>query len=327
MDKVRPEFDTIDRPWLIQRGSFRKVEEKDITGIDSLISFDYMGSSEFEWGALHHSLMRMSTQWDKFIVFQIDEIKDADGQYLQVLCRESQKDDIKKAILFMAEGKLDLKERAGLKEYLNCESEWSMRTDHWWDVTEDFGNFGSENDFTQVKNDWMCCFGDNIRLLVLSITTYKFLFSHFLNIQAATKSDAKFRDFDSKDYFERHPETVEQIAKIVKEKVPTTFNRPKPSYLTINEHTNIIEVTTVGGRHTVIKKQNVLACIEHPTSLEVVVKKSTTGAEIHLLIQDVEPSKERQLLVKKLKELIERNIWQQRRNDDKADHPKEAVQA
>jgi len=309
------DYKTIERPWLVQRGSFKKIEDKDVTGIDSLISFDYMGSSEFEWGALHHSLMRMSTQWDKFIVFQIDEIKNADGEYLQVLCRQTQKDDIKKAILLMVEGKLDLKERAGLKEYLNCESEWSMKTDHWWDVTEDFGNFGSENDYTQVKNDWMCCFGDNMRRLVLSITTYKFLFSYFLGVETATKAGSKFRDFNSKDYFERHPETIEQIAKIVEEKVPITYSRPKPSYLTVKEHASIIEVATVAGRHTVIKKQNVLACIEHPTSLEVVVKKVATGAEIHILIQDVEPSKERQFLVKKLLELAEfnatRNITQE----------------
>lgn len=36
---------------LVQRGKFNKIDMNDIVGIDSLIDFDYMGSSEFEWGA------------------------------------------------------------------------------------------------------------------------------------------------------------------------------------------------------------------------------------------------------------------------------------
>jgi hypothetical protein len=39
---------------LIQRGKFEDRDFK--TGIDSIVVFDYMGSSEFEWGSLPESL-------------------------------------------------------------------------------------------------------------------------------------------------------------------------------------------------------------------------------------------------------------------------------
>ena len=42
--------------YLIQRGNFKKSDRK---GIDGLLSFQYMGSSEFEFGALGESLKRI----------------------------------------------------------------------------------------------------------------------------------------------------------------------------------------------------------------------------------------------------------------------------
>lgn len=46
------------QPYLIQRGGF-KLAPKEITGPDSILRFDYMGSAEFEFGALPQSLRRM----------------------------------------------------------------------------------------------------------------------------------------------------------------------------------------------------------------------------------------------------------------------------
>src|SRR5690242_4664141 len=52
------------RPYLIQRGSFDRKRPKDdeITGPDSILSWDYMGSAEFEWGALPQSLRRIDAR-------------------------------------------------------------------------------------------------------------------------------------------------------------------------------------------------------------------------------------------------------------------------
>ena len=47
-----------DFPYLIQRMRQRK-EPIDAKGVDAITSFDYMGSAEFEWGALPDALKGM----------------------------------------------------------------------------------------------------------------------------------------------------------------------------------------------------------------------------------------------------------------------------
>ena len=37
--------------YLIQRGNF-KNDEKSLTGSDGVVNLDYMGATEFEWGAI-----------------------------------------------------------------------------------------------------------------------------------------------------------------------------------------------------------------------------------------------------------------------------------
>ncbi len=48
--------------FLLQRGTFKDKEEasQEVTGIDSIIKWDYMGAAEYEFGALPASLKRMT---------------------------------------------------------------------------------------------------------------------------------------------------------------------------------------------------------------------------------------------------------------------------
>jgi hypothetical protein len=168
--------DTIKTPDLIQRGSFKEIPETEIVGLDSLISYDYMGSSEFEWGALPHSLKRMGMTWSQYTWFPIEDIKDADGQALYVLCRKNQQAEITEAVRIIAAESycaFHTKEHVGLHEYITCKSTYAMKTNFWWDVTSDnnlFSHSGTEN--LGSGNDWMCCFGNNIRRLVIAINKY-----------------------------------------------------------------------------------------------------------------------------------------------------------
>ena len=59
--------------YLIQRGKFKKSDHK--KGIDSILKFDYMRSSEFEWGALPESLKRIRSNIKKYKYFDVN-IKD-----------------------------------------------------------------------------------------------------------------------------------------------------------------------------------------------------------------------------------------------------------
>lgn len=158
------DFKTIKRPYLIQRGIFKKIDLKDVAGLDSLMNYDYMGSAEFEFGALPYSLTRICQGWDKYVI-TCTAIKDKAGDMLWVACRENQLDDILVAVKHFSEnqygGKLRTKEFVGIWDHINrkndksykLENSW-CRADFWWDV----------------DNDWMVCFGkDHITKLVTAI--------------------------------------------------------------------------------------------------------------------------------------------------------------
>ena len=51
--------------YLVQRGKFKDVALEKIQGIDSCIEYDYMGSAEFEFGALGESLKRIISEMRK----------------------------------------------------------------------------------------------------------------------------------------------------------------------------------------------------------------------------------------------------------------------
>jgi len=63
------------KSWLVQRGEFKIIKDNDIIGMDSLITWDYMGSAEFEFGALPQSLKRMVKEFNQYQLFEIKEVK------------------------------------------------------------------------------------------------------------------------------------------------------------------------------------------------------------------------------------------------------------
>lgn len=153
------EFKTIQRPYLIQRGTFRDIALEDIVGLDSLISYDYMGSAEFEWGALPKSLNEICNQWEKYAI-KSTPITDSKKETMWLICLPDQFDDIMKAVKYFSENQysgqeLRTKEFVGLYDYINPKKERSWnRADFWWDI----------------DNNWMICFGqDHITKLVTAI--------------------------------------------------------------------------------------------------------------------------------------------------------------
>lgn len=71
-------------PCLVQRGKFKTPEK--IEGIDSLIHFDYMGSAEFEFGALPKALKEICAVFSQLKVMETD-IKTEDDRQLWLLCK------------------------------------------------------------------------------------------------------------------------------------------------------------------------------------------------------------------------------------------------
>ncbi len=127
-------------PWLIQRGKFKGIKKKDIVGIDSLVRFDYMGSAEFEFGALPRSLRRMVGELDKYEMFKIDIVSTKDGLPMYIYCNKNSFDEVKECAIYLS------KERFGYKEWCDMPDfiEGKTRSNNfWWDI----------------ENDYMVCFG------------------------------------------------------------------------------------------------------------------------------------------------------------------------
>jgi len=138
------------KPYLIQRASFAKRDKK---GIDSILRFDYMGSSEFEWGALPESLCRIRTLISDYTYLDVP-IKD---KVITVFCKSLQKSDVKQYLSELSENKWHLKGYSDFNNYINSSKYSKNNTDFWWDIENDFmfwkKNIKFEQDFKKAIND------------------------------------------------------------------------------------------------------------------------------------------------------------------------------
>lgn len=131
------------KPYLVQRAKFK---ENGVGSIDDVVRFDYMGSAEFEFGALPKSLKRMTSNADKLSVYEfIHCVSGITKAPLYIISIGEIDDDYLEHILSMAKGELRLKEASNfndavkgvdfLGEPINKDS-WSS-CDVWWDIEND----------------------------------------------------------------------------------------------------------------------------------------------------------------------------------------------
>lgn len=264
------------RPWLIQRGKFKPIPDQEIAGLDSLISYDYMGSSEFEWGALPRSMLSICKNWQSYKIGRMDNIQDLSGNFLyyiypEVLVRRdahsdyivssenSSVEDLEAIIkkLFSERYALDLKERSECYEHIHGDS-FSGRVseiDFWWDV----------------QYDWMMCFGQDIKRLILAIE------------KVCVKK-----------------ELSPAGGPTVKDSI---FSTPVFGLDIIK---NKMTITDLNGESTVISLGNVKEVTDIAEDPLVVLVKTRAGVDKHLYIK-VLPGTKRDYLVKLLREQIELN--------------------
>ena len=114
---------------LIQRAKFENRDFK--KGIDSIVHFDYMGSSEFEWGALPESLGKIRDSINDYTYLDVP-IKD---KVITVFCKDSQKSEVKQYLTELSEDKWHLQEYSDFDNYINLSQNFKSRTDFWWDIS------------------------------------------------------------------------------------------------------------------------------------------------------------------------------------------------
>jgi len=146
------------RIYLIQRGIFRnEPTNRHATGIDVILKFEYMGSSEYEWEALPKSLKRIrdNKMISSRIIIRDQEFMLTIPQHLT----KYEIEEIKATILTLADKDkfyiVRLKEGAGIHRFFEpemieqikkgCKKKTEMvrnyswvETNFWWDIDNDW---------------------------------------------------------------------------------------------------------------------------------------------------------------------------------------------
>ena len=143
-------------PYLIQRAtipSYKSQYTSENPTFNQVYGLDYMGSSEFEFGAIPKSFTRIIENLDKYSIIEYNNIKNWKTEKLMVFIYGDGKQYIE-YIKKMGEGELDLKERIYFEYHVRgkdiagkkmTDESYSARTQIWWDIDNDvFFCFGKE---------------------------------------------------------------------------------------------------------------------------------------------------------------------------------------
>lgn len=153
-----------ETPYLIQRMNFKKNPEAGF-GIEALLSMDYMGSAEFEFGALANALKVMCSTADKLEVAVIKDVVSKKGQRLYLVLPKGSADNYRPVIDELAAEKIRLKAFANFTAHLTGttfmgreldENGWRGLPEAWWDLDNNvmftFGKKNAENILKAIRN-------------------------------------------------------------------------------------------------------------------------------------------------------------------------------
>lgn len=130
------------RMYLVQRGDFRERENK--FGIDKLITWDYMGSAEFEWDALPKAYSYIMDNFGEYQMYVEKDMANTNGVPLCIFCK---RDDHAKVKATLDEFR---KKPYGLKEYISFDMEYKTFEEHpvpRYDAVHEHFWFDIENHF------------------------------------------------------------------------------------------------------------------------------------------------------------------------------------
>lgn len=127
----------MNAPHLIQRGNIENRDWK--KGIDSIIKLQYMGSAEFEFGAVPDSLERIRENIDRYVKFNY-KFEKTEDKVVTIFCNE--KNRVAAGIILegLANCEYTLQEYSDINNYVYPDDICECGSDFWWDI----------------DNDWMC---------------------------------------------------------------------------------------------------------------------------------------------------------------------------
>ncbi len=143
---------------LVQSGHFREnvntLDRKEINGLDDIVVLDYMGSAEFEWGALPKSLRRMTINKDFYKVFVFNQYKDETGNSLKVYAPHVFFKNVQNIVERLVDNGYGLQEYCSLHRHIKKDDKseedlffgYKDDRDFWWDIENDFFIFFEHTD-------------------------------------------------------------------------------------------------------------------------------------------------------------------------------------
>jgi hypothetical protein len=135
------------KTYLIQRGKFENRDYK--KGIDSIICLDYMGSSEFEFGALPESLNKIRKDINDYIYIDILLNK----KDVSVFCKKSQENELYEYLENLAKNNFHLQEYSDFNNFIYPTKYSKSSTDFWWDIENNLMFWIKNTEFqTKFKN-------------------------------------------------------------------------------------------------------------------------------------------------------------------------------
>ncbi len=148
------------RPYLIQRGKFKTMMSGDLNALKDLLDLAYMGSSEFEWGAIPKGLQSMCNSLDTKAIIPIEGLKHKDGRQMHLICNTELSDQLAQFVKA---------EVAGGYEYHLKESTY-LDSVFLTDKKEMFYGLGQSVDFWwDIEHDWMLTLGKHPAELVVEV--------------------------------------------------------------------------------------------------------------------------------------------------------------
>lgn len=131
--------------FLIQRGTFNK-EGKFLTGSDGVVNLDYMGSAEFEWGAIPKAYRRLMYHFEEYEIFNTG-IYTPEHDELMLLCKKDCSEHLIQAVREFTQQPYRLKEYSELEKVPKARKEDKSydgrRSNFWWciDIKNSYGDW------------------------------------------------------------------------------------------------------------------------------------------------------------------------------------------
>lgn len=131
--------------WLVQRGTFNKSGSS-LLDEDGIVMFHYMGSSEFQFGAIPKAFHRLLYHYPKYSVFHT-WIFTPEHEELMLFCRIDYAKVIKRALRDFIKHPYELQERSELEKIPKVrknDTSYNRRiSNFWWciDIKKPYGNW------------------------------------------------------------------------------------------------------------------------------------------------------------------------------------------